>query len=239
MLGPKVEGPILCKNQTIYSLVKVIRMDDISNGENIWDSWFSGKEFTTDWSSRAFPTWADVFSDIRESPINILEVGAWEGRGSLFLLNFFSQSTITCMDIFTLGNEGLFDRNLAEFAERMTKVVGRSVRELDKMAYPEQASAHSSDKVGFDLIYVDGSHDRDDVMIDSLLAWRLLNVGGVLIWDDYEIFSAMPGHFTPQQDPKPSIDTFLGWRNDELEVLHKGYQLIVRKTAPHYASKHG
>ena len=38
----------------------------------------------------------------------------------------------------------------------------------------------------FDLIYIDGSHRRDDVMVDSLLAWSLLREGGFIIFDDYE-----------------------------------------------------
>lgn len=214
-------------------------MSDLSEeaGETLWNGWFSGKEFTTDWSSRAFPTWISVLSHLKDKPLNILEVGAWEGRGSIFLLNFFPHSTITCMDIFTLGNEGLFDRNLAEYGDRVIKVRGRSVQELDKMNFPDSTS--TSNRKSFDLIYVDGSHDRDDVIMDSVLAWRVLNVGGILIWDDYEIFTVMAGHFTKDQDPKPAIDSFMSWHGGELETLHKGYQMIVRKTKEHYCSPHG
>lgn len=193
-----------------------------------FEPWFAGKTFTTDWSSRAFSTWSAHLSHLRKEPINILEIGAWEGRGSLFFLNYFPRSTVTCIDIFSLGNGPLFDANvMADHAARVTKIAGRSTVELDALAL---AGAQ------FDLIYVDGSHDRDDVMIDSLLSWRLLKVGGVMIWDDYEIVSAMPGVFGPDQDPKPSIDVFLGWRKDELEILHSEYQVIVRKLKPHYTS---
>ena len=38
----------------------------------------------------------------------------------------------------------------------------------------------------FDLVYIDGSHSAKDVLLDSLLAWRLLRPGGAMIWDDYE-----------------------------------------------------
>jgi predicted O-methyltransferase YrrM len=40
----------------------------------------------------------------------------------------------------------------------------------------------------FDLIYVDGDHARDQVTIDSLLAWRCLHPGGIMIWDDNEAY---------------------------------------------------
>jgi cephalosporin hydroxylase len=191
------------------------------------DRWFAGCDFTTDWSSRAFGHWMRHLGRLQDEPINILEVGAWEGRGSLFFLNFFRQSTLTAIDIFTLGNEGRFDRNvMGKFASRATKVKGSSAVELDRLAGEGQE---------FDLIYLDGSHLRDDVMIDSILAWRVLKIGGYLIWDDYGLIEAMPGYFEfPDEDPKPAIDRFLDWHGAELEVLHQEYQVIVRKTAAHY-----
>jgi len=192
-----------------------------------WEPWYEGKKFTTDWSSRAFPTWIEHLSPLRDEPLRILEIGAWEGRGSIFLLNFFPKSHVTCMDIFMLGNEAFFDANVMDaYAGRVEKIAARSAVGLDRLA--------TSQREPFDLIYVDASHDRDDVMMDSILAWRLLKVGGVLIWDDYEIVSAMPGHFIEDQNPKPAIDAFLSWRKHELEVLHSSYQVIVRKLKPHH-----
>jgi hypothetical protein len=192
-----------------------------------WESWYEGKKFTTDWSSRAFPTWIEHLSPLRDKQLRILEIGAWEGRGSIFLLNFFPRSHVTCMDIFMLGNEALFDTNVMEtYTGRVEKIAARSVVGLDRLA--------TSQRDPFDLIYVDGSYERDDVMTDSILAWRLLKVGGVLIWDDYELISAMPGYFIEDQNPKPAIDLFLSWRKHELEVLHSDYQVIVRKLKPHH-----
>ena len=37
----------------------------------------------------------------------------------------------------------------------------------------------------FDLIYIDGSHTAADVLTDAVLAFQLLRVGGVMIFDDY------------------------------------------------------
>lgn len=39
--------------------------------------------------------------------------------------------------------------------------------------------------VKFDLIYIDGSHEYDDVYQDIEYAWPLLRDGGILIGDDY------------------------------------------------------
>ena len=36
-----------------------------------------------------------------------------------------------------------------------------------------------------DLVFVDGSHEYDDVISDSQNAMRMLSPGGVVVWDDY------------------------------------------------------
>lgn len=38
----------------------------------------------------------------------------------------------------------------------------------------------------FDLVYIDGSHMRVDVLVDAVLAWPLLQPGGLMVFDDYE-----------------------------------------------------
>jgi FkbM family methyltransferase len=193
-----------------------------------WEGWYKGTQFTSDWSTRAFADWSRHLSDRRDTQVDILEIGAWEGRATIFFLNYFKRAHVTCLDIFTLGNEPLFDANvMSTYGDRVRKLKGRSGVLLDGLSAQENRE--------FDLIYVDGSHDRDDVMQDSLLAWRLLKVGGLMIWDDYQIVEVYPpGVFTRDQDPKPAIDTFLSWRSGEYELVEAGYQMVVRKTQPHY-----
>lgn len=195
-------------------------------GEEFWTPWFEQASFTQDWSTRAFATWATLLADVREQPLDVLEVGSWEGRGTIFFLNYLKNSSLTCIDLFMLGNEGLFNSNVMDkYWDRVRKIKSRSGTTLDALATVEKRS--------FDLIYVDGSHDRDDVMVDTILAWRLLRVGGIMIWDDYLIKESYPS-FLGDQDPKPAIDVFLDWHNDEHVIIYSGYQLAIRKVKPHY-----
>jgi hypothetical protein len=55
----------------------------------------------------------------------------------------------------------------------------------------------------------------------------MLNVGGVLIWDDYTYKQKEP----PAVRPGPAIDGFLVAWAGELEEIQRGRQIIVRKTA--------
>jgi predicted O-methyltransferase YrrM len=187
-----------------------------------WAGWFEGKEFTTDWTSAYFGAWSHVLSPSRRSGLLVLEIGSFEGRSAIFWLEFLPQSRVTCIDKFVgtkrdfTAIEARFDRNVAAYGDRIRKIKGRSAEVL-----PALASAGEL----FDLIYIDGSHRRDDVMVDCILTWQLLRPGGIVVFDDYLHEMEKP----PATRPKDAIDTFLSWHAAEIEELSRGYQIIVRR----------
>ena len=156
-----------------------------------WDSWFRNKSFTTDWSSSNYIHWARNLEGLRDRQVKVLEIGSWEGRSAIFFLEFLPKCRISCIDTFAGGPdyaqfdqavvasiEARFDSNLAAYGDRVRKLKSRSVPALDQLAQENEA---------FDLVYIDGSHARDDVLVDSVLAWRLLAPDGTCIWDDYSL----------------------------------------------------
>ena len=69
--------------------------------------------------------------------------------------------------------------------------------------------------------------DADDPPLESLqMAWPLLKKGGFMVFDDY---AWKPPGFTLLQRPKVAVDAFINMFEDELQMTHLGYQLIVRK----------
>ena len=44
---------------------------------------------------------------------------------------------------------------------------------------------HAGYKERFDFVYVDGSHQAPDVLVDAVLSALLLRKGGLLVFDDY------------------------------------------------------
>lgn len=193
--------------------------------------WYAGKEFSSDWTSWHFPVWTNVLAHLREQPCDVLEIGSWEGRSAIFFLEFLPRSRVTCVDTFGGGTENhaspsescqiplieqRFDANLRSYGPRAEKIKATSVEALTGLARSDAA---------FDLIYVDGSHLRDDVMVDSLLAWPLLRPGGVLIWDDYAGGQDKPA----AERVMPAVEVFLAWHFGEYVELHRGYQVVVQK----------
>ena len=187
-----------------------------------WAEWFAAKDFTTDWVSNRAPVWTKFLAPLRDQVLAILEVGSFEGRSAIFWLEYLPRSTITCIDTFKgttkfhHDTEGRFDRNLATYGQRVCKIKSPSATALARL---------SADGARFDLAYIDGSHWRDDVMVDCLLAWPLLRPGGLMIFDDYEL--------DPQKSsaerPRDALDTFLHWHAEELQQLHRGHQIIIRR----------
>jgi hypothetical protein len=80
----------------------------------------------------------------------------------------------------------------------------------------------------FDGVYIDGGHEGRTVLEDTVLAWRLLKVGAVIVWDDYEWRDPHP-HRQHLPTPKPAIDAFLALYGQYLDVLHREWQVIAVK----------
>ena len=76
-----------------------------------------------------------------------------------------------------------------------------------------------------DIIYVDGSHRACDVLMDSVLAWRLLKPAGVMIFDDY----LWRLEFAASDRPQMAVDLFLEMVVGQYTLLGKGYQVAIRK----------
>jgi predicted O-methyltransferase YrrM len=192
-------------------------------------SWFRGKQFTTDWASDNFTLWRRVLSPLRKKSLRILEIGSWEGRSALFLLNFFPSATITCIDTFEGGHheridcagklariEDRFDYNLAPFRSRAEKLKCLSQDGLCLLGEQQRR---------YDLAYIDGSHLPVDVAADSEGVWPLIDPGGVIIWDDYKLGGDLP----LDQRPQGAIDALLSKHDGSYRLLWSGHQLIIEK----------
>jgi len=174
--------------------------------------------FTADWFSRQIPMWESTLAALRGQPISILEIGSYEGRSATFLLGYLPESHITCIDIFAGDYEAKFDANMASFQGRLRKIKNRSALALDMLMTEGRQ---------FDLIYIDGSHERQDTFTDSVMAWPLLSIGGILIWDDWRWNLDGPSEHRPQH----AIDLFCVAFSPCLKELHRDYQVMVRKTS--------
>jgi predicted O-methyltransferase YrrM len=196
-----------------------------------WHKWFEGKEFTSHWTDAHLSIWSSILLPLRDKTLAVLEIGSWEGRSAISFLEFLPRSKITCIDNFAggrsredpstkekiAGAEARFDANMLPYASRVKKINSRSLPALDALC---------QNNLRFDVIYIDGSHRRDDVLMDSILCWKMLNNNGLLIWDDYRYGVNLPDAERPQQ----AIDAFLSLHQGVYVLKSSGAQVIVEKT---------
>lgn len=188
-------------------------------------------QFTVDWTTGHTVHWDQALSGLKaETVVEFLEIGAFEGRTTRWMLEHFPNAVVTVVDPFTGGAdqkdlqlEGLWDRfmnNTKEFFD-----AGR-MRIIKRESYKALPTLFAADYVGtFDFIYVDGSHLANDVLFDACAAFHLLRPGGLMCFDDYG-WGIDPN---PVHQPKMAIDAFLACFSEQIEVLSKEYQVWVRK----------
>ena len=184
------------------------------------------RRFDLDWFSQHIPTWVQHLSHLRGTPCQLLEVGSFEGRSAIWLAeNLMSHpgSRLTCIDAgIGVGHTAQLHRlqaNLASLKNRdqVQLRIGSSIQILPTLSGP------------LDAIYIDGSHLGGDAIRDLCNAWPMLAAGGVLLIDDYRYEEQ---GIPPHAWAGPAIDYFLSLYQDQIEIVHKGNQVLLRKQAP-------
>jgi predicted O-methyltransferase YrrM len=155
--------------------------------------------------------------------LRFIQVGVFAGHASKWLLeNILTDQSSKLVDIDTWGGsdehtEIDFVAIHKEYLERVGKYPNVYSVVADSMMYLPHLKKDYSD-----FIYIDGDHRALAVQEDAENAWLLLKSGGILAFDDYL--------WTDQVDtPKEAVDKFIATHNEELIVLHHGYQVWVQK----------
>jgi predicted O-methyltransferase YrrM len=176
------------------------------------------------------PNWLKFLGHLAGRPDIVgLEIGTFKGDSAEWMCeNIFTHETSKyyCVDPFTGGPEhaaGGIDCTTTEAESRARLAVfpqARIIKGYSRNVLPT-----------FDLklhvCYVDGNHTAHDVLRDSTMAFELLKVGGVIIWDDL----AWEGFPDPLDKPRIAIESFLKVYARQLKVVHLGWQAIAIKTS--------
>ena len=126
----------------------------------------------------------------------VAELGVALGDFSKALIQRYEPDIFYAIDLFTLHEyPSLWDRSSASIFEGKT----HADVYLDRMqAYRNRMSIRQGDgadelaklpDASLDLIYVDGSHFYDNVVRDSAVSFRKIKPGGMIIFNDYIIWS--------------------------------------------------
>jgi predicted O-methyltransferase YrrM len=151
----------------------------------------------------------------------ILEIGCYEGASTCFFSDNvldMPESELICVDPFETGDKTtqlnnntkiVFYNNIKQ-SKNYNKI---SVNEM----YSNVFFATNIKKYSF--IYIDGSHELEDIKNDFLNALKIIEKGGIIWMDDYL------GGPVNNDDIKRVIDSVYEDNKDKLSIIHKGYQI--------------
>lgn len=188
----------------------------------------AGYHFSQDFMARAIPVWTELLAPYRgRKDLRYLEVGVFEGRSFVWMLdNVLTDPSCEAwaVDLFDGPFYELFLRNLLAGGHATKTRIRRGDSRKVLPTLPADA---------FDIVYIDGNHEGQYVLSDAVMAWQLLKDGGLLIFDDYRLDLRVGRPFPAQHLPGPAIDAFVSIYAEDIEVLHDGYQKILRKHIAH------
>lgn len=202
--------------------------------------------FTNDWFDSNIGVWDQLIDSV--NPTKILEVGSYEGKSTTFLIEKLTAKKdieIHCIDNWKGGIEhqsgGAYQTEMSEVEKRFHNNLNtaKSNQNFSANINIHKGSSHSElpklvaegKSEYFDFIYIDGSHQAPDVLLDAVIAFILLKKNGVIAFDDYLWEEPLPGGADPIRSPKIAIDAFTNIFCRKLNILRAPLnQLYIQKT---------
>lgn len=205
----------------------------------------SDYEFTEDWFGGRKDIWDQLIPQI--NPSRVLEIGSFEGRSTCYLIEELSKVQpieIHCIDSFEGGVEhqaGEAKVEMPQVEPRFRHNTGIALEKAANHVTLEVHRGYSDVELAkllangmqnyFDFIYVDGSHQAPDVLLDALLSFKLLRIGGLIGFDDYQWFDPLaPGDIL--RSPKLAVDVFTNVYRKKVQMVQSPiFQVYVQKVS--------
>ena len=199
---------------------------DYASQKKIFEEKLDPKKFSQKWFLNNFEIFTFFLPKDKSLKFDYLEVGCYEGLSSFYVLSEYKFVNAFFLDLWDMPNpnsktlshnfgliEKAFDQNLSGF--NFKKIKNDSVISMRKLL---------KDNVHFDFIYIDGSHNGEDILSDAIEAFKILKVNGLMFFDDFlqhddnRILQSYVG-----------IDKFLSLYSDYLKIEYFQNNLVVRK----------
>ena len=206
-----------------YVFYKIYKSKILNHNEE-WRRFLNEKKITVDWFS--FKSFFFYLTLKNLKKFSYLEIGCFEGNSFLYVMSNFHPEIAYAVDTWKGSDEHQnsehdlekveknFDFNLLDFSENFIKIKNNS-----KFFFKEN-------KFFFDIIYVDGSHSYIDVLNDLEESWKILNLNGVLICDDY-FFSY---YKEKKKLPANAINAFINKNNQKCKITYfTKHQIFIKK----------
>lgn len=194
----------------------------MKNGQPYWEvlhkypKWFFSNNF-------------NFLSDYKEKEFRILQLGVFTGDASQYFANHILKhphSILVDVDTWT-GSPELYDEKYDWYEiediydDRMQHHI-RSGKVIKNKTTTDDF--FKKNKLHYDLIYIDASHEFKDVYNDAANSLKWVKSNGYILFDDYNInFDTIESFGV-----KKAVDKFLKDYADSLNVINIGEQALVQ-----------
>lgn len=196
--------------------------------------------FTENWfDDVAKPLWEQLFKQIPK-PKNILEIGCYEGKATMWLCDnvledganydvidtfkgSLNESGMVSTKNLLLNNESYIEKNFNHNISFHPNIKFRIYKGFSQLILPTLPFEDI-----YDFIYIDASHRADDTFVDAYYANKMLKSGGILIFDDFGWKD--PKNMHPANSPQLGVEVFNTMYSDYYSVIFHEYQVgFVKK----------
>ena len=184
------------------------------------------KKFSNKWFLNNFEIFNFFLPKDKNKKFDYLEVGCFEGLSSFYVLSEYNYVNAFFLDIWDLPNpnsktlsndfdsiEKAFDENLSGF--NFIKIKDDSVVSMRKLFKQNKS---------FDFIYIDGSHNGEDILSDAIEAFKILKIDGIIFFDDFLQYDN-----SRNIQSYEGISKFLSLYSNYLKIEFFQNNLVVRK----------
>jgi SAM-dependent methyltransferase len=198
-------------------------------------------KFTQTWFDPFISPWTKLLTiHLKSYQINsVLEIGCFEGRSTVFLADNFLQKN-TNYDIVDTFKGSASEPGMKKATEKLKEKDFIYENFLHNISFFPQINFNinrgisqeilpnlSQQNKKYDFIYIDASHRSDDTFVDAYYANKMLNPGGLIIFDDFRWKDPTNSH--PIVSPEVGINVFFHLYNTEYKIIMKGYQIAAIK----------
>jgi predicted O-methyltransferase YrrM len=164
-------------------------------------------------------SWDHFLPNYGDEPRVCLEIGALYGGSSVYILDKFCEKEGSHHYIMDINTNEFIENNIKPYKDKVTYILGESADSFKTFNH------NGETKEFLDFVYIDGNHMCKYVLEDAVNAFYCLKDNGYIIFDDYG------GGLEQEQylQVKTGADAFYHGYHKHLEIIHTGYQVIMKK----------
>lgn len=161
----------------------------------------------------------DIARAFGEQPITYVEIGCYAGASACLMMHR-KNTRIFSVDIGAPVKKETAEKNIADHNIHNNLY---NYIEGDSTSLKTITTLREMVPEGIDILFIDGSHKFNHVLLDFLNYSKMVKKGGYIVFDDFDDYEFSP-------EVKPAVNYLYDWFMEGFEILDRvPNEFIIRK----------